>query len=165
MQFTQHRQTLLKSLLCSGLDMGLPVSSPLLLQPLPLWQACPKDKLNLLLPPLLTECGGIPTEFWHVRFLLPLDLWPSQALPPCGRQGGQAGHADPCSPLARHPPPGEDVAKPLQPAHKGPSLPLLNPMVPSVQVGQWSLVFVRDQTGPLLFSTRFLFLALALALG
>ena len=61
--------------------------------------------------------------------------------------------------------PGEDVAKPLQPAHKGPSLPLLNPMVPSVQVGQWSLVFVRDQTGPLLFSTRFLFLALALALG
>ena len=50
--------------------------------PLPPWQACPKVNLNWLLPPLLTECGGIPTEFGHVRFLLPPDLWPSQALSP-----------------------------------------------------------------------------------
>ena len=161
MQFTQHTQTLLDSLLCPGhgLASGLfspraaslppsgptPFSLPPLCGPLPPWQACPKDNRNLLLLPLLTECGDVPTEFGHVRFLLPLDLWPSQALPPCGRQGGRAGHGDPCSPLARRPPPGEDVAKPLQPAHKGPSLPLLNPVISGVQGGQWPLVLARDQ--------------------
>ena len=51
-------------------------------------------------------------------------------------------------PGANHP--SEDVAKPLQPAHEGPSLPLLNPVISGVQGSQWPLVLARDQAGPLL---------------
>ena len=52
-------------------------SSPSPYGPLSPWQAWPKD--SLLFSPLLTECGGIPTEFGHVCFVW---FWLHVQVPP-----------------------------------------------------------------------------------